>query len=82
MLLSNANFLEVGLPLASLFKGPFYDFTTKWYTAVGYRLTQTMLINAFFPFIEFSIAYSKLWTFRKMDRSWSSDTYKTKKTSM
>jgi len=49
---------------------------------VGYRLTQTMLINAFFPFIEFTIAYSQRWVFRKMDRSWGNDEYKTKKSSM
>ena len=82
LLLVNANFGEVGLPLAKVFAGPFYDYTPKWYTAVGYRLTQTMLINAFFPYIEFCIAYSKFWVFRRMDRSWGSDTYKTKKTSM
>lgn len=41
-----------------------------------------MIINSIFPIIEFSIAYSKLWVFRKMDRSWGSDTYKTKKTNM
>ena len=82
LILVNANFKETHLPLSSVFKGPFYDFTPDWYTAVGYRLTQTMLINAFFPFIEFGIAYTKLTLMRKKDRSWGSDTYKTKKTSM
>jgi hypothetical protein len=82
LLLVNANVGEVGLPLKDVFKGPFYDYTPAWYTAVGYRLTQTMLINAFFPFIEFGIAYTRFSLARKMDRSWSSDTYKTKKTSM
>jgi hypothetical protein len=82
LILSNANFSEVGLPLASIFNGPFYDFTPRWYTAVGYRLTQTMLINSVFPYIEFCIAYSQRFVFRRMDRSWGSDTYKTKKTSM
>jgi hypothetical protein len=80
--LVNANFGEIGLPLADVFKGPFYDFIPTWYTAVGYRLTQTMLIAAIFPFVEFGIAYTRFTLFRKMDRSWGSDTYKTKKTSM
>ncbi len=39
LILSSANFEEVGLPLASVFNGPFYDFVPRWYTAVGYRLT-------------------------------------------
>lgn len=82
VLLSYANFEEIGLPGASFFDGYFYDFTCDWYTTVGYKLTQTMLINAFFPFVEFGIAYSKSWVFRRMDRSWTNDTYKTKKTSM
>ena len=41
-----------------------------------------MIINAIFPFVEFGIAYSKLFAFRKMDRSWGKDEYKTKKTSL
>lgn len=65
MLLSYSNFAEIGLPLASLFDGPYYDFTPSWYTTVGYKLTQTMLINAFFPCVEFAIAYSMLWFFRR-----------------
>jgi hypothetical protein len=83
MLLVQANLQEVDFPLAdSVFNGPFYDYLPLWYTAVGYKLTQTMIINSIFPVIEFGIAYSKLWVFRKMDRSWGSDTYKTKKTNM
>jgi len=42
-----------------------------------------MIVNAIFPFIEFGIAYSKLWAFRKLDQGFSSkDSYKTKKTNM
>lgn len=83
ILLVQANLQEVNFPLAdSVFNGPFYDYLPLWYTAVGYKLTQTMIINSIFPIIEFGIAYSKLWVFRKMDRSWGTDTYKTKKTNM
>jgi hypothetical protein len=83
LLLVQANLGEVDFPLAaSVFNGPFYDYLPLWYTAVGYKLTQTMIINSIFPVIEFGIAYSKLWVFRKMDRKWGSDTYVTKKTNM
>lgn len=83
ILLVQANFSEVDIPLAkSIFNGPFYDYLPLWYTAVGYKLTQTMIINSIFPYIEFGIAYSKLWVFRKMDRKWGTDTYSTKKTTM
>src|SRR3569833_4684174 len=41
-----------------------------------------MLINSVFSTIEFAIAYSQRWFFRLKDRSFTKDTYKTKKTSM
>ena len=42
-----------------------------------------MIINAIFPFIEFGIAFGKLWVFRIMDRGWGNkNTYQTKKTNM
>lgn len=41
-----------------------------------------MIINSIFPYVEFCIAFTKAWIFRRKDRSWGSDTYKTKKTSM
>src|SRR3569833_3035193 len=41
-----------------------------------------MLINSVFFFFVFAIAYSQRWFFRLKDRSFTKDTYKTKKTSM
>ena len=42
-----------------------------------------MIVNAIFPFIEFGIASTKLYVFRKLDHGlWSKDSYKTKKTNM
>lgn len=82
MLLSNANFKEVGLPLSGVFKGAYYDFIPNWYTVVGYYISSTMVFNAYYPFIEWGLAYGMPWAFRLMDRSFSSDTYKTKLTSM
>jgi hypothetical protein len=80
--LPNANFEEIGLHIPSMIAGTFYDFTPKWYTAVGYKIIQTMLIVAFWPFFELSMIYSSLWLKRKIDGSWGSDSYKTKKTNM
>jgi len=82
LLLVNANFGDSGLPFASVFNGVFPDYTPYWYVQIGYRLFQTMLISCFFPFIEFGIAFSKSYAFKMLDRSFSRDTYKTKKTSI
>jgi hypothetical protein len=41
-----------------------------------------MIINSIFPFVEFSIAYSMAWFYRRLDRKWGSDTYVTQKSSM
>ena len=77
-----ANFEEVGLPFAHYFNAQYPDFTPEWYVMVGFKLTQTMIINAMFPIIEFTINYTKCWATRKFDRSWGHDTYSTKQTSM
>jgi hypothetical protein len=41
-----------------------------------------MIINSIFSIIEFFISYGQKFVFRLLDRSFTSDTYKTKKTSM
>ncbi len=42
-----------------------------------------MIINSIFPFVEFGIAYTKLWVFRALDRGFrSKDSYNTKKSNM
>lgn len=66
----------------SIFQGWYYDFDSYWYSDVGYKLTQTMLINMVFPFIEFTMAYTQTALFRKMDRKWGKDDYITKQSSM
>ncbi len=69
--------------LGRIFNGPFTDFLPLWYVGVGYKIVQTMIINAIFPFVEFGIAFTKLWVFRTMDRGlFTKDTYHTKKTNM
>jgi len=48
VLLVYANFSEFGI---TSFDGPFYDYQPSWYSIVGYKIVQTMLINAFFPIL-------------------------------
>jgi len=48
VLLVYANFSEFGI---TSFDGPFYDYQPNWYSIVGYKIVQTMLINAIFPIL-------------------------------
>jgi hypothetical protein len=79
-----ANLEEYNIPYFSgILDGPFKDFLPLWYVGVGYKIVQTMIINAIFPFVEFGVAYFRQWAFRILDRGISAkDTYKTKKTNM
>ena len=52
--------LKIEIPLVSdLFLGVYYDFNTYWYTDIGFQVITLMVIQAFFPPIEF--AYLWLW---------------------
>lgn len=66
----------------NIFNGPFYDFVPIWYAATGYKVVQTMIINAVFPLCEIGMGYGPLWLARKIDSSWTNDTYNTKTTNM
>jgi hypothetical protein len=65
-----------------IFNGPFRDYVPLWYTGVGYKVVQTMIINGLFPLAEFPMAFPKLWIARKLDTDWTDDSYKTKKSNM
>lgn len=82
LMLVSANFKELGLPLDNVIKGHYSDFIPEWYTVVGYKIVQTMIINALFPLFELCYTYAYIWVSRKRDSSWSNDDYKTKQTSM
>lgn len=82
VLLAYANMGEFSGWFASFFNNYYYDFTANWYTVVGYSYLKTLLINCFFPFVEFGIAYSQSWLFRKLDKGKGKDEYSTKLTSM
>jgi len=44
-----------------IFRGRYLDYTDQWYSLVGYAITQTMLINAFMPLINETIAVLTKW---------------------
>jgi len=80
LLLVNANFAEVFTPLSGTFNGPFPDYVPYWYASVGYAVTDTMILNAFFPIIFQVMDDTIAWLMLKLDNGWSNDVYKTKKT--
>lgn len=51
LLLVNANLTEYEPKFfTSNFMGPYSDYSPNWYNEVGYKIVQTMLINAFVPY--------------------------------
>ena len=61
LLLSNANLDYAPFPLNKfqvLSKKQYVDFDSSWYSEIGVQITQTMLIQAFFPWLEFCFWYS------------------------
>jgi len=78
LLLTNANTSDVGLGFLP-FKGRYPDLTFGWYNDIAPSLITTMLFNAFFPIIEFFINFGMKIAFRFLDRSFTCDTYRTKK---
>lgn len=82
LVLVGANFKELGIPLDNVIKGHYSDFIPEWYTVVGYKLIQTMIINALFPLFEFSYSYAYIYFSRRKDVSWGGDSYHTNQTSM
>ena len=78
ILLVNANLEETIPPAGTIFNGPFNDYMPIWYSAVGYTIVQTMIINAFMPVISQVISdVLKAWGQRR-DQSWEKDPAKAK----
>lgn len=64
-------------------QGPFYDYMPDWYTNVGAKIVQTMMINAVLPYAGLVGAFVVPALKRKVDRGCcGGDIYKTKKTSL
>jgi len=63
-------------------KGPFYDYMPEWYSNVGFKIVQTMIINSIMPYVGLATGFIIPAIKRKLDRKFGSDVYVTKKTSM
>jgi len=52
LLMVNANISE-HWPcfITTLFRGPFYDYMPRWYSQVGMKIVQTMIINSILPYV-------------------------------
>jgi hypothetical protein len=53
-----------------------------WYVNVGMKIVQTMIINSILPYVGLVTAFAIPALKRKMDRKFTNDHYKSKKTSM
>ena len=82
LILVAANFKDAQLPLANVFNGPFNDFTASWYSQIGFKVTQTMIINSIMAPITVGTDFTKKTVFRILDRGLTLNPYKTKKTSV
>ena len=81
LLLINADMREQPFSFGVIY-GKNGDFNAEFFQQTGDILISTMLFNSFYPLIEFFGHWVKRATLRKLDRSWGSDEYKTKKTSI
>ena len=83
LLLVNANITEhEPSQVTKYFKGPFYDYMPRWYSEVGMKIVQTMMINSILPYVTLTTGFAIPALKRGIDRRFSGDIYKTKKTSM
>jgi hypothetical protein len=82
-MLANANLGQAHLGfLGKVFHYMYPDFTSKWYYKVGWSLTETMIINAVYPFIDFGIGWATKNFARWRDRGYTKDEYKTRQSNI
>jgi hypothetical protein len=53
-----------------------------WYTDVGHKIVNTMLINSILPYVGLVSGFAVPWLMRSLDNGFSGDVYKTKMTSV
>lgn len=75
-MLITANFSEYKFNFG--FNGPFNDFNMYWYTMTGNVILHAQIFNCYFPIILFTIMWSIRALKRLLDRSCTSNRYKTK----
>lgn len=64
------------------FTGPFHDYTPLWYSVVGFKIVQTMIINSIIPYVGLVAAFVVPKLKRSLDNKFSGTHYNTKKTSL
>lgn len=64
--LTNANLKHTWILWIPIYN-QFPDFTIGWFTQIGGSITQTLLIQAFMPWIEIGIALFRKWISRSLD---------------
>lgn len=82
-MLSTANFKETKMPLLNEYdQGLYTDFTEEWFKDVGAIIIKTMAVASIMPVVEFFGIAAMKRGLRYLDRSFSSDFYKSKKKSV
>lgn len=83
LLIVNANMTEHSPKIITKYiSGTYYDYFPAWYSDVGMKILQTMIVNSIMPYVTLTTGFVIPWIKRKMDRKFGSDPYVTKKTSM
>lgn len=62
--------------------GPFADYSPLWYSTVGFKIVQTMIINAILPYVTLATSFIIPKLKRSLDNKFSGSFYQTKKTSL
>jgi hypothetical protein len=82
LLLVNGNMSEHEPKIITKYiKGPFYDYMPDWYSNVGFKIVNTMIINAIMPLVALATAFVVPALKRLIDRRFGSDIYVSRKTS-
>jgi hypothetical protein len=71
LLLADADLSQITLLSWIPIAGPFPDLTEQWYIVVAPSLIMTMMINAFYPYIDLGISFGTLALYRCLDQGFS-----------
>lgn len=83
LLIVNANMTEHSpSSVTKYIAGRHHDYMPEWYAEVGAKIVQTMLINSILPYVGLTTGFLIPMIKRGLDRKFSGNPYKTKKTSM
>jgi hypothetical protein len=82
-LLVNGNLTEFNPKFITKFMtGTYHDYMPEWYTDVGHKIVNTMLINSILPYVGLVTGFLIPKIKRSLDNGFSGNVYKTKKTSV